>query len=174
MPSQAPLTAEHLLQAFCCSCFLTRLHAIFERCRCLSIVVNVLRFYLLCKTPNRCGTQFHAGKLSIFIRSSLIDPIGDRNDVRELLLLFGVLGLCLLFFFLSNLYPHPIYSSPRTPRRRRWPKAVRAAPPRPRGRPQAPRRRRLQIRSRQYTMYRIGILIQIRSGWFVGFLLRCG
>ena len=51
--------------------------------------------------------------MSIFVLSSHSNPIGDRNDVRALLLLFSMLGLCLpflLFFF--PIISHPVIPPP--------------------------------------------------------------
>ena len=83
--------------------------------------VNIGCFYLFLKTPNRRETQRHSKWRLNFVLSSHLDPIGDRNDVRELLFLFSMLGLRLLFspHFISirNLSSPP----PRAPRRRQWP-----------------------------------------------------
>ena len=43
--------------------------------------------------------------MSIFVLNFDLDPTGNRTDVRELLLLFSIWRLCLLFFFFS----FPIY-----------------------------------------------------------------
>ena len=41
-------------------------------------------FIYLGRKPIRCGTQFHAEQLTIFVLSSHADPIGDQNDVQHL------------------------------------------------------------------------------------------
>ena len=82
---------------------------------CCFFVLFFFCFYLFLKTPNRRGTQFHAEKWSNFVLSSHLDPIGDRNDVRELLLLFSMLGLCLLPSLSSSQIISPPNLSPPPP-----------------------------------------------------------
>ena len=87
-------------------------------CRLLSICVNIYGFciYIFLKTPNGHGTQFRADKMSKFIMPPSSRPIPAWNDVRKLLLLFTMLGLCLLFllcFFQMYLPTQSIPSYPR-------------------------------------------------------------
>ena len=76
------------------------------------LVKNILCLVILndcifLETPNRHGSQFHTIRCRFLFLSSPLDPIGDQNDVRELLSLFIILGLCLLFvlFFFSIYIP---------------------------------------------------------------------
>ena len=55
----------------------------------MTVLVNVFSTFSVFtfgKTPNRRGTQFHAEKCSNFVLNSYLDPIGDQNDVQELLI----------------------------------------------------------------------------------------
>ena len=60
----------------------------------LSICVNIECFYRFSKTPHGRETQLHAEKLSSFTRSSHLDPIGEQNDIQQLLI------YCVIFAYL--------------------------------------------------------------------------
>ena len=106
-----------------------------DRCCCFR---DIWWLCILVKTSNRRGTQFQAEKWPNFVMGSHADPIGDLNDVRELLLLLNMLGCCLssYFFFLLICIPTlsvsplpPLCPSPPgSTGLRPWPNSVPAPP----------------------------------------------
>ena len=75
---QALLTA---LQAAAGAFFFEKQHVFLKN---VCYFFNMLCFYLFGKTSNRRGTQSCAGKWSIVVLSSHLDPIGEQNDVQYL------------------------------------------------------------------------------------------
>ena len=75
------------------------------------LFVNIcqdLRLYLFGKTSKRRGTQFHVGKLSIYVLSSRLDPTGDQNDAQYL----QTYGVCLIHLVLYLPNYHMIHNVP--------------------------------------------------------------
>ena len=79
--------------------------------RCF-IRTQIRCLWFVSRQPQRRRTEDHSIWWWNFVYIYRGDPIGDKNDVRELFLLYSMLELCLLVLFvLPNLYPLPIYSA---------------------------------------------------------------
>ena len=62
------------------------------------LFVNMLCLYPFGKTSNRRATQINAEKLSSFVLSSHLDPIGEQNDVL-LVSVFVSFGVCVCVYW---------------------------------------------------------------------------
>ena len=94
--TQAPLTAFQVCgRHFFSTCHFPKILVVDNNLYFLAIFHD----YIFSETPIRRGTQFHLEKWSNSLLNSRLVPIGDRNDIREFLLWFDMLGLILLFFF---------------------------------------------------------------------------